>query len=752
MKWNGTTHFPKALLFFWIGSFITLAFWSTSAQAQWKTTKLTDTKIKKVLKPKKLALLIGISRFQNPHWETLKYTRNDTMNMAKVLKNTAKFDRVMVRNNFKNTTRKAVLQAFQQLKKSVKNSMDTVLVYVSAHGSVAHASGKKGHQRYIITADTTKNISKSAISVDEILSILKQLPSKRIVLFLATCYTGIPTSKSRNAPGTKGYLKPLAPLRSRAVQILSAAGYAQPAFESSILKGDVYTHFFLKCLKRLHKEKKNVSAIEAHICSAKPTALFVKKHRNEIQVPQVDSQPGANHDIPLINTDPHSQKRGYFVASGRKGAHQYSIHTMTSKGAKGNSKQNGSIVSSANEEVALMPGKYMVVLKSANGKVLRRRVFQIKAGEIIRWEGGKRQSPSAKNPTDIVGADLLPWVGTSGGNDGMHNRHFSFNLIGGISGGIFGAEIGAGLNITRGDVTGAQIAGAANVIGGRVLGAQIGGAANFVREGHIGVQIGGGFNMNFGTGGGAHLAGGFNFTKGQHYGIQLSGGFNFLSGGIRGIQLTGGFNYAGNVIGAQLATVNVAAGDVKGAQIGALNISSGDVKGVQLGVVNVANRSSFPLGLVNVVRDGRSHFDTWFSADGFAQIAFKHGGDYFHYIYTVGYGAFSELTWNLGIGLGGHIPLKGGFYIDIDLLSQHINHGGWSTELNLMNTFRVIAGWQILPKMAIYGGVSYQVFLSQRYDGAQYPLITSEVLVDRQQPGDLLVRGWPGFLIGLQFL
>ena len=107
-----------------------------------------------------------------------------------------------------------------------------------------HGTVSKGRTRFIITSDTTQSVSKTALSVRNIRSILGGFTSRRIGLILATCYTGLANSKSVLAKGIKGGIKPLPFEKDRAIQILSAASYAQPAFESSSFRSDIYTHFF----------------------------------------------------------------------------------------------------------------------------------------------------------------------------------------------------------------------------------------------------------------------------------------------------------------------------------------------------------------------------------------------------------------------------------------------------------------------------------------------------------------------------
>lgn len=89
-----------------------------------------------------------------------------------------------------------------------------------------------------------------------------------------------------------------------------------------------------------------------------------------------------------------------------------------------------------------------------------------------------------------IGVDFLPMVGTSSYRPTREAvRGFSLNLIGGLSRGLHGLEIGGALNIQRSFVCGLQIAGALNVSLGPVRGLQIA-PVNVATESMTGVQIG----------------------------------------------------------------------------------------------------------------------------------------------------------------------------------------------------------------------------------------------------------------------
>ncbi len=265
-------------------------------------------------------------------------------------------------------------------------------------------------------------------------------------------------------------------------------------------------------------------------------------------------------------------------------------------------------------------------------------------------------TPSVSSPRYWAGVDFVPMVGTSSvARDAVLGA--SLNVLGGLSGGIQGAQIGGLTNLVRGPVCGLQVGGLVNLTHG-VKGLQIGGLVNVTHDvtgtqmGGIlnvannvkGLQIGGIVNATNNVSGlqiggivnvtdnvkGLQIGGMFNVTD-DVAGVQITGGANLtrdvtgfqLAGSnnvtlfMKGVQMAGAFNLAERVRGLQFSPVNIArtvdgaqaggaaniARTVNGAQVGVTNIAH-TVRGVQVGVVNVANHIRGPqIGVVNIGDD-----------------------------------------------------------------------------------------------------------------------------------------------------
>jgi len=216
---------------------------------------------------RKYALLIGVPDFQDQGWPKLKFTVRDVETMADVLEG---FEVVRLTDR-ERTTRASILEALQHLKSQAVRADDTVLVYLSTHGTLGRPRPSEV-RRYAIAQDTRKDlVEKTAVSIDELLSAMEELPSKRKVLILAFCHSGTGKSAlnddlSRALAGRKSgfFLKPVEEV-SRAMVVLSAASWGEAAIEDDALGGDVYTHYFAEGIKKGDLDGDGaVTATEAH--------------------------------------------------------------------------------------------------------------------------------------------------------------------------------------------------------------------------------------------------------------------------------------------------------------------------------------------------------------------------------------------------------------------------------------------------------------------------------------------------------
>lgn len=398
---------------------------------------------------------------------------------------------------------------------------------------------------------------------------------------------------------------------------------------------------------------------------------------------------------------------------------------------------------------------------------------------------------------------MIPGVSTNGRLNSQVTNNFSFNIIGGYSGGVNGFELGGVFNIDKKDVRFAQIAGVLNIVGGKMNGVQIagvqntvldsvngwqvGGIGNFVKRDMNGWQFGGVYNHVGGNARGVQLGGIGNFTGKNFTGWQIGGYYNVAVGSFKGAQLSGWGNFAkGQTIGAQLAgLVNVNIRDLKGAQIGGVlnvnvrnlngaqiagvvNVNVGEMrgiqigsvinyakklKGVQVGLINIADSSDgYSIGLINIIFKGYHKLSLYATEVIPFNAAFKTGNTKLYSILLAGVGAgyrndSLDKIFSFGYGLGREFSFNKRFGLTTELTAQHLYLGDWD-HLNLLNRLSVHAHLKFGKNFSLYAGPVFSVYYSNQntpIEGYKFNIAGGKPSINFNN----LVKGWLGFNVGV---
>jgi len=284
---------------------------------------------------------------------------------------------------------------------------------------------------------------------------------------------------------------------------------------------------------------------------------------------------------------------------------------------------------------------------------------------------------------------------------------------------VDGAQVAGAIAVAR-TVRGAQIAGAVGVAGD-VDGAQIAGAMHLARD----VR-------------GAQIAGALNIARDVD-GVQLGGATNVAA--RASTQIAGAVNVAGEA-GIQVA--------------GAVNVARRPR--LQIGVVNVSDQPDVvAIGVVTIVRHGRTDLEATGDTGGAGAILLRHGGRRWHNVYGVGglraedaAAADSTLgvgddVWMYGLGMG---PTwrRDALTIDVDAIAWQVNHGTWhDDDLSLLAQLRTTAAWQF-GQLAAVGGLAVSTYI--RSDAARPDVVARASVADTDATG---VRIWPSAFAGVRF-
>lgn len=216
---------------------------------------LPASRVAAALAPRRIALLFGVQEFDDPRWRSLRYPQADAEALAGVLRDPAlgRFDEVEV--VAPGATRDEVRAALRGLAQHDADERDTVVLYLSSHGTLARdARGEL--RRYLVLRDTrVEKVAETGLPLDELKAAFDRLPSRRKVLILAACHSGsgkslLPAELETELLGTKAafFVQPIEEA-SRASVVLAASAWGETAREDERLGNDIYTHFLVEALK-----------------------------------------------------------------------------------------------------------------------------------------------------------------------------------------------------------------------------------------------------------------------------------------------------------------------------------------------------------------------------------------------------------------------------------------------------------------------------------------------------------------------
>ena len=266
------------------------------------TVRADESAVERAYEPRRFALLIGINEVQDDRWRTLRYARKDAADLAEALRDPARgaFTSVTVLDTAQATTRESIVTALKALVAQATRPDDIVLLYVSAHGTLARDE-RGALKRYLVTSDAKyERVSETALPVEALQAGLGAANSRRRVLVLATCHSGggkslLPRDMELELASLKagGFERPLE-TASRAAMVLSASDWGETAREDETLQNDVYTHFLVESLAGNGDRNGDgaVTATEAHDYARRRTWAFSQgRQRPSAEILEVGADP-----------------------------------------------------------------------------------------------------------------------------------------------------------------------------------------------------------------------------------------------------------------------------------------------------------------------------------------------------------------------------------------------------------------------------------------------------------------------------
>lgn len=274
----------------------------------------------------------------------------------------------------------------------------------------------------------------------------------------------------------------------------------------------------------------------------------------------------------------------------------------------------------------------------------------------------------------------------------------------------------AGLsNVIYDYADGLVLAGLSNHVLNSANGLQAAGFLNTVRNEMRGLQASGFMNLA-GNVNGFQCAGFCNITSYDMRGFQTAGFCNITNGNVKGAQAAGFMNIGREVKGTQVSGFMNMAQNVNTQVGGFINIAK-EVKGVQLsGFINIADSSDYPIGIINIVKNGEKALGVTVDESGTTLATFRSGGRVLYGIIGAGYNpaSYNEL-FALEAGIGAHLRLSRHFRINFEGATQALTdfHSGEY----LKTSVRILPALTIANRVDIFAGPSINHVQSEEFYG-----------------------------------
>ncbi len=338
---------------------------------------------------KRYALVIGIDAYEDDSFHDLRFAVADALAMAEALRD---FDEVVLLTTPEQTTHVQMTRAMADLMIKATGPTDTVLVYVSSHGTLDRWEGGS-LERFIVNSDAvSSSVHTTSYSVGGLIAQMEGIPARRKGIILATCYNGKEKSalSSPLAAELASY-KGTPPLmdRSEAMIVTSAASWGEAALENEELGHDVYTHFLLESLTKGDRDANGaVTLSEAHDYARERTFAFT----NGLQRPSARAV--------ILGADP-------IVLTGKPDPNSMPVLYSYDDVSDGLSLLfDGTVKGTLPGSVPVEPGVHKLEVKRPDGTVLASETVSIEAGQ--RYSLAQLVVPTATWSVRPMAGGLIP--------------------------------------------------------------------------------------------------------------------------------------------------------------------------------------------------------------------------------------------------------------------------------------------------------------------------------------------------------
>lgn len=338
-------------------------------------------------------------------------------------------------------------------------------------------------------------------------------------------------------------------------------------------------------------------------------------------------------------------------------------------------------------------------------------------------------------------------ISTNGTHAAADTNYFSLNLIAGLSAAERGFSFAGISSVVKNDVRGMMFAGFSNHVGKAVEGMMFAGFMNSYAEAK-GMQFAGFSNISKGKVAGAQFSGFLNKAT-DVQGVQLAG-FANVAREVTGPQVAGFSNVARNIVGSQFSGFINTAEDVKGSQFaGFINVAR-KVSGVQVsGFINVADSSDYPLGIINIIRNGEKGIGISVDENETGLLSFRSGGKILYGIIAAGYNFRNkEEVYAFEAGLGAHFLNTSVFRMNAEITTQTLE--SFKAGEYFKSSVRLMPSLRPVPGLELFGGPAFNYVNTNTSEGRK---ITDKYIRSWENRWGNNFEGiYIGFNAGINFL
>ncbi len=209
----------------------------------------------------KWALVVGISKFQDPRLHRLNFASKDAKDFAAMLldPNVGRFQASHVHSLAEGeVTTRQLKEELNWLARSASDPNDLVVVFLSSHGTPRGID--TAEVNYIATSDTEvipeDSLFATALPMVEISDIVRsRIKARRAVIFLDTCHSGAaianPGAEQQGLADSSASLAALDRLRQGVGRaIVTSSATDEQSYEGKPYANGYFTHFLLEALQK----------------------------------------------------------------------------------------------------------------------------------------------------------------------------------------------------------------------------------------------------------------------------------------------------------------------------------------------------------------------------------------------------------------------------------------------------------------------------------------------------------------------